>query len=168
MILKDKDGNLSYMDFGEFDEANCFQVEKIRLYERLKGKGFKVVEFVLHRPETNELLFIEAKTSLAKQFEDNMPEICKKFMDSLQLIGGIWFGEYNAKVELPDNKESFLAYGTQIVFILVVKNLRSKPQAVAECIKQKLKREHLLWRFKIWVMNEATAVKAKLVIVRES
>ena len=59
----------SNMIFGNFNADDCFWIEKSRLYSiSLRHLGYKSVEFVLYRsgitPRDDELLFVEAKTSL--------------------------------------------------------------------------------------------------------
>ena len=159
----------SSMHFGVFDEADCFRIEKTDLYVRLSGRGFSSVDFILNQKSSNELFFVEAKTTLPANrnipdFENEIHEISRKFMDSLQLICGIWFGEHNWKVEAPTNKDSFFTYGKQIVFVLVVKNRIGKLPSIAEKIKQTLRREHKLLGFNVLVMNEDLAVKTNLLV----
>jgi len=159
----------SDMLFGDFDEANCFWIEKTDIYQRFSGKGIKCVEFVLLRPEIRDLLFVEGRSSLPAQanverYNEEISEISQKFMDSLQLTCGIWFGEHNRKVDVPRNCNSFLSYGTQIKFILVIKNRRGKLASIAERIKREILREYKLWGFKVIVMNEELAIKDNLVI----
>jgi len=156
--------------FGKFDEANCFHIEESKIYSCLKGKGYKSVEFVLRLPDRNELLFVEGKTSLPSEqnierFHEEIANISRKFMDSVLLTIGIWFGEHNAKVAVPENGETFFTYGTQIIFVLVIKNRTWDGLSyIAECILQKLRCEHRLMRFKVLVLREEDAIKRKLVI----
>jgi hypothetical protein len=159
----------SNMRFGVFDEADCLRIEKTELYVRLSGRGFRSVDFILNQKGSNELFFVEAKATLPANknitdFENEIYEISRKFMDSLQLIGGIWFGGHNSKVEAPRNRDSFFTYGKQIVFVLVVKNRIGKLPSIAEKIKQTLRREHKLLGFNVLVMNEALAVKTNLLV----
>jgi hypothetical protein len=159
----------SGMLFGEFDEANCFHIEESKIYNHVKGKGYKSVEFVLRRPEQNELLFVEAKPDLPvvsniKQFDKKIAEISQKFMDSLHLAIGIWFGEHNAKAVVPTGRDSFFTYGTQIVFVLVVKDRKVHLLFTTERIRRELKREITLMRFKVLVLSEEDAIKLNLVI----
>ena len=155
--------------FGEFDEANCFHIEKSDIYKRLSSKGFKSVEFVLHLPEQNELLFVEGKTTLPavnnlERFNKEIADISQKFMDSIHLTTGIWFGEHNAKAIVPHGKDSFFTFGMQIIFVLVVKNRKGRLNSIVERIRRELQREHTLMRFKVLVLREEDAVKRNLVI----
>ena len=155
--------------FGEFDESDCFHIEESKIYSRLKGKGYKSVEFVLRLPDRNELLFVEGKTSLpseqnVERFHEEIDNISQKFMDSVLLTTGIWFGEHS-KAGAPSNADAFFTYGTQIVFTLVIKNRTWDGLSyIAECIMKKLRREHRLMRFKVLVLREEDAIKRKLVI----
>jgi len=159
----------SDMLFGDFDEANCFLIEKTAIYRSISGKGYKSVEFVLSRPESNELLFIEGRSTLPAQanvdrYNEDISDISQKFMDSLQLTCGIWFGQHNASVKVPQNGNSFLKYGTQVTFILVIKNRKGKLTSIAERIKREILREYRLWGFKVLVLNEDLAVRDNLVV----
>jgi hypothetical protein len=155
--------------FGDFDEVNCFWIEKTDLYRRLSGKGFRSVEFVLSRPEKRELIFVEGRTTMPatanlNRFNEDISEISQKFIDSLHLTCGIWFGEHCSNVVVPQNRESFFMYGTQLVFVLVIKNRIGKLTSIAERIKRELAREHALLGFKVLVMNEELAIKDSLVV----
>jgi len=100
-------------------------------------------------------------------FKKEVTEISQKFMDSLQLTCGIWFGEHNRNVTVPENCTNFLRYGEQIVFVLVIKNRKGNLVYIADMIKQLLLKEHRLWRFEIVVLNEDDAFEKKLVIHEE-
>jgi len=155
--------------FGEFDETGCFHIEKSDIYKRLSGKGYKSVEFILRLPEQDELLFVEGKTTLPsadniERFNEEIADISKKFIDSIRLTTGIWFGEHNAKAVVPTGRDSFFTFGTQIVFVLVIKNRRGKMNTIAERIRRELHREHTLMRFKVLVLREEDAIKRNLVI----
>ena len=158
--------------FGDYDDANCFHIEKTDIYNRLSGKGVNSVEFILYRPEDRQLLFIEGKNTLASRtnrvsLNENISKIASKFMDSLQLTCGIWFGEYNRQVEVPKNGINFLQYGVRIIFVLVIKNRKGDLQYIADMIRTQLKKEYRLWKFKILVMNEHNAKKMKLIVSEE-
>ena len=158
--------------FGDFELSDCFHIEKTKLYSKLSGRGFKSVEFVLHRPQKHELLFVEGKTTLPSidnkvKYNDEIVEISQKFMDSLQLTCGIWFGRHNGNVAVPANSSYFFSYGIQIVFVLVIKNRKGNLVRIAEEIKRKISREHKLWRFDVLVLNEDDARTHNLVVLEE-
>jgi len=155
--------------FGDYNDADCFHIEKTDLYTSLSGKGVKSVEFILHQPDNRKLLFIEGKSTLpAKKsvdaFKKEISEISQKYMDSLQLACGIWFGEHNNKVEVPENGANFFRYGEQIVFVLVIKNRKGNLIYIADMIKRQLQKEYRLWRFEVLVLNEDDARKKQLVV----
>ena len=159
----------SGMTFGDFSESDCFRIEKSEVYIRLSGKGIKTTDFLLHKPEDNKLLFVEAKETLpAKKnreaFNAEIAHISHQFMDSLQLSCGIWFGEHNKTADVPKNSVNFFRYGVQIVFVLVVKERTGSLLYIADKIKQQLPKEHKLWRFDVIVLNKESAQKAKLVV----
>ncbi|MCL2222571.1 MAG: hypothetical protein FWC20_07815 [Oscillospiraceae bacterium] len=157
------------LTFGEFDAKNLFHIEKTNIYKnKFSGDGVKSVEFILNRPEENELLFVEARTTLPSKcniahYNKEIADISKKFLDSLQLAIGIWFGSHNPSVDAPQNKESFFTYGKQIILVLVIKNRTGKLTAISERIKQEIHREHKLMGLKVRVWNEELAIKANLI-----
>jgi len=159
--------------FGDYNADDCFHIEKTDVYVRLSGKGVKSVEFILHQPDDRKLLFVEGKSTLpakgnADAFNEEVTVISQKFMDSLQLACGIWFGEHNQEVEMPKNAENFFKFGEQIVFVLVIKNRKGNLIYIADKIKQLLSREHRLWRFEVLVLNENDAQRKKLVIQEDA
>jgi hypothetical protein len=156
------------LTFGDFDDENFFHIEKTNIYETLSVKGVKSVEFLLNKPEKNELLFVEGKTTLPskgnlERYNEEIADISKKFLDSMQLAIGIWFGSHNPSVDAPLNKESFFAYGKQVIFVLVIKNRKGKFTAIEERIKREIHREYKLMGFKVRVLNEELATKARLI-----
>ena len=158
--------------FGNFEPSDCFHIENTKLYSKLKGRGFKSVEFVLHKPEERKLLFVEGKTTLPAadnidKYDEEIAHISQKFMDSFQLSCGIWVGQYNSKVDLPANSAQFFMCGVQIVFVLVIKNRRGNLVRIAEKIKRKLSREHRLLQFEVLVLNEEDARTYQLVVSEE-
>ena len=158
------------LTFGDYSDADCFHIEKTDVYNRLSGKGVKSVEFVLYQPEKSKLLFVEGKSTLpakgnAIAFNGELIDISHKFMDSLQLACGIWFGGHNQYVKVPENSADFFRYGVQIVFVLVIKNRKGQLLHIADRIKQHLSKEHKLWRFEVLVLNESDAQREKLVVV---
>jgi len=162
----------SGMIFGDYDIDNCFHIEKTKLYKKLNGKGYSSVEFILHRPDKKQLLFIEAKSSLPdvkniNKYDERITEISKDFKDSFHLTCGIWFGQNNSKVDMPANGSCFFSYGTQVVFVLVIKNRTGNLTRIAEEIKRELIREYRLWQFDILVMNEDDVRTYKLVVSDE-
>ena len=124
----------------------------------------------MYRPEENKLLLVEGKNRLPAKnnviaFNEEIYEISHKFMDSLQLACGIWFGGHNHKVEVPKNGGNFFRYGVQIIFVLVIKKRKGNLLYIADRIKQQLSKEHRLWKFEILVLNEVNAHKEKLVVL---
>jgi len=162
----------SGMMFGDYEPSNCFRIEKTKLYKKLNGKGYSSVEFILHKPDEKQLLFIEAKSSLpaidsVDKYDEQIAGIANDFRDSFQLACGIWFGQHNGKVDMPENALHFFSYGTQVVFVLVIKNRTGKLTSIAEEIKQKLLKEYRLWQFKVLVLNENDARTHNLVVSEE-
>jgi len=169
----------SGMKFRDFGTGNCFFIEKSHLYQKsLRHHGFKTVEFVAFSPadqaKDSKLIFVEAKTTLRQErakarFEEEINDISQKFIDALQLICGVWHGERKGKASLPANFALFRESGKKIVFVLVVKNIE-EPNLfnVKSAILNKLRREHVLWKFDLMVLSEELAMEEKLVLTGDA
>ena len=127
--------NGSDITFGNFNTADCFHIEKTRLYlKSISTHGVKSVEFIVHRPEANpkKTMLIEAKKTLAteeattRSFKDEVAEIAQKFRDSLQLAYNIWLGGHTGKVSTPANYPQFFERDCEIRLVLVIKERREK------------------------------------------
>jgi hypothetical protein len=78
--------------FGEYPDADVFQIEKSAIYQKLSD-NVKAVEFILKRDEKT-ILWVEAKSSSpnpkntenAAKFDLFLSEVCKKFEHSLSLF----------------------------------------------------------------------------------
>lgn len=98
----------------DFLGAGAFHIEKSPQYSALRGKGIKSVEFI--RPKGRKLFFVEAKSSFpnpdgcapnpdkgnktgGELFEDEIDDVCQKFVHSLNLYAAIATGA--AKGGLP-------------------------------------------------------------------
>lgn len=160
----------SELNFGKFDEINCFHIEKSDLHNRLSVKNIKTVEFILFRPEKNVLNFVEAKRTFpdVNNLEDvakNIENITSKFRDSFQLSNAIWLGKHDCANELPANYNSFYAKERVFNLVLVVKYAHSKDlRFIKEKLKKELNKDICIWKFKVYVMNESKAKERQLVL----
>ena len=170
-----RDMVFSCMKFRDFGADNCYLIEESQLYQTsLRHLGFKTVEFVTYRSandtKESKLIFVEAKTTLrpesaVSRFADEIADISQKFVDSLQIICGVWHGGRKDKVYLPANFDQFRENGKKIVFILIVKNGDARNLlTVKEAISRKLLKENRLWRFEVKVLDEELARKENLVL----
>ena len=163
----------SDMLFGEFDETECYHIDKEGGYykTKLSGYGVKSVDFILHRKNRNKLLLVEARKSIAgtdnmhRCLDSEIADISQKFMDSLQLVLGIWIGSHKKKnAKPPLNFDNFIGIGKSIVFVLVVKNMPSSLTYIEDEIYRHLRKENKIWRFDVKVFNESFAEEEGLVI----
>ncbi|MCL2361200.1 MAG: hypothetical protein FWC73_05245 [Defluviitaleaceae bacterium] len=170
--------DMRFRDFGA-DNCDCYRIEDSNLYRKsLRHLGYKSVEFVVYnssgRAGESMLIFVEAKTTLRPQnsksrFSDEIADISQKFMDSLQIICGIWHGGRKGKTQLPANFAQFYESGKKIVFALVVKNSEKRELlTVADAIYRKLLKERRLWKFDVKVLNEELSQKENLVLAEDS
>ena len=156
--------------FGDFNDDDCFRIEKSKIYQLVKTYGIKSVEFILSRlavdsqADDNKILFIEAKKSLQKQ---DYIDIAQKFMDSLQLSSAISLGIHKKRTVLPKNIDCFFKQGGQIIFILVVQNCeKAKTQQLKnmeEAIKRQLLKDRKIWKFIVRAINKETAKSENLI-----
>ena len=162
----------SGMIFGDFDHDDCFAIEEDPFYKSLKSDNFKSVEFVLCRTRDDDckLLFVEAKSKLnhgsfTMQFHDEIKKISQKFMDSLQIICGIWHGGHKNEVQLPSGFACFYEGGKGIEFVLVFKDCNSEQLlTISDAITRELRKEIKLWKFKVSAPNEEFAKNKELVV----
>jgi hypothetical protein len=153
----------------DFVTDNTFHIEKSPQYA-LINDNIKSVEFV--RVKDNKLLFVEAKTTFAnpqnpvsgnrQKFENEIAEICEKFIHSLNLYSSIDVGITADKFPTgytPADK-------VVLVFVLVVKNHKLEWCAP---IKTGLLEKLPLYIKKIWkpavvVMNSEKAVEEHIIV----
>jgi len=160
----------SELHFGDFNEANCFHIESSYFYKNLSCKNVKTVEFLLLRPENNTLNFIEAKKTLSNvnnssDIAKNIKDIAHKFIDSFQLSNAIWFGKHKHTNDLPANYDNFFVKDRVFNFVLVIKERHSNDlRFIKEMIKKEIKKDIIIWKFEVYVLNEFMAKKRKLII----
>lgn len=118
----------SGLDFGPFDDDECFPVEQSLLYVGL-GEGVKMVEFMLVRPGkggVTNLMCVEAKTSAPQEgtqprFDEYFTEIRDKMLNALLLFISARMGRHGtAADELPKGLRELDLNGVGFKFILVV------------------------------------------------
>jgi len=168
MIINEKGSDLI---FGDFDENDCFHIEKSDSYKRLlQYRNIKTVEFVLLRPENNQLCFIEAKKALymKENTYDDFPSletISQKLKDSIQLCIAIWMGKHEYETKRPARFKEFFSNKREFIFILVIKNIAEKYITRSNnLLKKMLTKERKIWRIKVYIMNEEMAKENYLVV----
>lgn len=158
----------SEMKFKNFSDDSCYHIEESAFYQKkLKSSGYKTVEFVVccNRQGNDETkwMFIEAKTVVRMKFDKEISDISQKFMDALQIVCGIG---HTRNPELPNDFISSLGDKKNIVFVLVIKNCEiTALPSVKNAILGKLRREHILWKFDLVVLNEELAKEKNLVLM---
>lgn len=165
----------SEMNFGPFEEAALFQIERSRIYKEL-GTGIKTVEFILRYAE-DSIVFLEAKKSCPnaanryesekkrEKFEEYYASITEKFIASLQIYLAAILGKFVNMSEVGaklQNIDSMRA--VQLKFILVVKNAEDitwLAGPLAE-LKARLLQIRKIWGVEVAVLNEELAGQYKL------
>jgi len=158
--------NQSGMDF---IADNTLHIEESELYKNV-GEGVRSVEFV--RIKDGNLLPVEARTTFPNpnnpckdnkaRFQNEIDEICDKFMHSLNMLSSIELGV--TAETYPD--DFLLPEETSLVFMLVVKNhefkwLGSIKNKIEANLARYLKN---IWRPKVLVLNQNAAIKQGLVV----
>lgn len=124
----------SGLDFGPFDEAECFPVEGSALCRGL-GEGVKMVEFMFVRPGrggATNLWCVEAKTTAPRpgnqpRFDEYFAEVRDKMLNALLLFLGARLGRHaNATDELPDGLKALDPATAGVRFVLVVSNTKEE------------------------------------------
>lgn len=161
----------SGMTFGPFDERNLFKVEDSPFVRRLNG--IKACEFVCWNGVTNQLVFIEAKSSVPnprtspEQFESYFIEMLEKFDNALQmLVAGVLI----RSEELSDQLEAGIAQvnwsQATILFYLVIPDVPNEfLPGLTDKLRQILHRQLGIWKAHAFVINRQQALKRQIVAV---
>ena len=158
----------SGMLFGEYCEADLFQMEKSSVYAAL-GDGVSTVEFVLRR-KGDEILFIEAKQSTPhpdnpEDFDTFIDEVYCKFAHSVD----IFFSLVTKRLEDKDNEMPIYFKTTDyslpaIKLLLVINGHEIKwLPPVLHALRRKLIRIIKTWRLDIAVLNNEQALEYGLI-----
>ncbi|MDR0730458.1 MAG: hypothetical protein LBF63_02245 [Treponema sp.] len=149
----------------EFIANNVFRIEKSQALLDA-GEGIKSVEFI--RMVNDKLMFLEAKTTFpnpektdVNRFDEEVNDICKKFIHSIALYSSIVLGVHYE--ELPC---AFVAESKKTIwFILVICN-----HELAWCryIQTKIRSSlpdylQKIWNPQVFVINKKSAMKYNLV-----
>jgi hypothetical protein len=149
----------------EFIANDIFHIEKSQALIKA-GQGIKSVEFV--RMINDRIMFLEAKTTFpnpegtdTNRFDEEVSDICKKFIHSATLYASIVVGvNYD---ELPD---AFIAESKKSIwFVLVIRNhelawcryIQTKIRGLLPEYFQKI------WDPQVFVINKKSAMKYNLV-----
>ena len=152
----------------EFAEDRVFQIEGSELH-RSVGDGIKTVEFVVCR-KTNELLFVEAKSSSPRPEKDNsvdfegfINDVADKFIHSFDLYLSALLGRHQPHMitgrvaEQDHSKERYK-------FILVINGHREDWfLPLKEALDRRILFHRKIWKSDVILMNEAMAQDYKLV-----
>jgi hypothetical protein len=149
----------------EFITDNVFYIEKSQALMEV-GKGIKSVEFV--RMVNDRLMFLEAKTTFpnpektgVNRFDEEVNDICKKFIHSITLYSSIVLG-----VHYEELSRTFVAESKKTIwFVLVICNhelawcryIQTKIRGALPDYLQKI------WNPQVFVINKKSAMKYNLV-----
>lgn len=154
-----------------FVADNAFHIEESPQYSQLKG-AVRSVEFV--RAMEDKLIFVEARSSFPKRgeadekmsdsFQEEVSEICEKFVHSLNLYSSIDMGI--AEEGFPVGFNS--ADKVSLVFVLVINGFEHDwCNPITQALENNLRKSRCIahiWKPEIFVINDKTAVKRKLIV----
>lgn len=153
----------SGMNFGEFDDANVFRIEKSHLLQRCQG--VQTVEFIWKKKKT-KLVFVEAKSSSPivsgqkrEHYETFITEIVGKFLDSFNLLVSCLLKRRTGWEEIPDGIRTEVDYSKiQFQFVLIINGHEEKwlPGLQKE-LQESMKKHHKIWNSTVVVMNDKIA-----------
>lgn len=159
----------SGIEFGPFEQDHIFHVEKSPCVTSLKG--IKVCEFAWRSVKENQLVFIEAKSSVPHpskspiEYEEYFNDMLEKFDNSLQLllVGCVHKNTMLAS-ELAPGVSGVNWNRTKILFYLVI------PQApigvlegLTSKLRRSLRRQLKIWEAEAFVINEQLVKRKGLV-----
>jgi hypothetical protein len=121
IIIKESD-----MNFGIFQKDCCFQIEKSDTYLKIKKDGIKIAEFLLIKPQKNQVWIIEAKKSSPRpetqpNFDDFIAEISEKMTNALMLTLAMRLQRHSTWEELPDKFKEIDLITIKFKCFLVIK-----------------------------------------------
>ena len=171
----------SEMRFGEYNEANVFNIEKSPQYDLIRPHGVACCEFVLLR--SDKLFLIEAKESCPRAARSNCPEgneqentvnvddfvlrITKKMRHTIEFYGSVLLGR-QAQDGLTDLMREKGLQVKEIKPIVVVNTKGSgwKPDPELQTkLQNALSFESRIWKLRpIQIMNEKQAKKKYLIV----
>ena len=149
------------------DTGDTYHIEKSQAYIGICG-SIKTVEFI--RQKDNNLLFIEAKTTLTNPdnsanpvelFNNEISDICEKFIHSLSLLSAVQIGVISET--LPSGWDR--AHKISLKFVLIIRNhqmgwCRSVKHAIGQILPLHISK---IWKPEVLVINQETAQKYNLV-----
>lgn len=163
------------MNFGEYDEADLFYIEKSKVYSDL-GDGIKTVEFIL-KYRGNSILFLEAKKSCpnaAHRFDTKMKErkfetyyssITEKFIASLQIYLAAILDKYEDTSEVGSELRKMKNLrDVQLKFVLVIKDAKDEKWLAGPMaeLKARLLQVRKIWGVEVVVLSEQLAKQYKI------
>lgn len=164
------------MNFGPFDEANLFCIERSEIYKNL-GSGIRTVEFILKYAESS-ILFLEAKKSCPnavnrheseekeQKFEEYYSSITDKFTASLQIYLAAILNRYQDVSELGDKLRNVNSMkDIHLKFILVIKDAKDVTWLAGPLaeLRARLRPFRKIWGIEVAVLNEELAREYGLV-----
>lgn len=166
----------SEIDFGPYDEADLFHIERSEIYKHF-GDGIKTVEFIIRRVEEKDIIFLEAKRSCPNyanrhdseekelKFEEYFSSVTDKFIDSLQIYVAAMLDVFPDKEELGSNLRKMTSLkDVQLKFILVIKDVHDMEwlSGPYEELNARLRKIKKIWSAEVIVINEEIAREHRL------
>lgn len=159
----------SGMTFGPFEDSHVFWAEESNLYHGVQNSKVKTVEFVL--AENSKIQFLEAKSSSPKPIPENttefnsfIDEIFLKFLHSINLFYAGILGRHEKNNDIPEYIRKIDNQRISIKFILIIKGHEMDwLPPIHEALTKKMIPISAIWNSDVAVINDAMAVKYKLI-----
>ncbi len=123
------------------EREKVFVPEKEEFYTKLSSRvSVKICDLIyLSTSKSEELLFIEVKSSSPKDSQDFVKEVRQKFVDSILVYVGAIANRRNTQAKnLPEELKNQIALARKMRLVLIVKN--HKPDWLAP-LREKLRKE---------------------------
>ncbi len=171
----------SGMNFGPYEKTNFFHIEKSNTYKKIHNE-VRMAEFLLLRPERNEIIIIEAKTSAPnphshpgeggkqhvlrkERFADYVTEIYEKLLNAMTLSVSLYLDRHNnGKAELPINISSLVINDVAFHLVLVIQTLEKEwLKDIQDGLQDRLRAATKTWPCTVNVINQDDARRYKLI-----
>lgn len=156
----------SGIEFGPFEESDCFLVEKSEAIRDL-GEGIKLPEFIAYIKSADGtagyVAVVEAKSSKPKDSQEFFTVIREKYINALTIFCASLLGRFPVVFsEIPSGLRNIPAQ-SKIKLILVIPDAPDQHlQDITDSLREKLKIDRRLWGLQhqdILALNKRLAIK---------
>lgn len=156
----------SGIEFGPFDDRDCFQIEKSGAVHNL-GESIKLPEFIAYIKPIHEaagyIAVVEAKSSIPRDNQAFLTGVKEKYINALTIYCSSLLGRLPEVLsEIPLGLQE-VPVQSKIKLILVIPDIPNEHlQPITDSLREKLKTERKLWGLEyqdILAFNKRLSVK---------